>query len=110
MKRLLVIPLLALSFVLGACTGSHYNIAPRVPAKYTKLGPAKGEACGHLAFSIDLAFIPINLNDRTERAYQNAVASVPGARALIDVQLEESWYWWVIANTRCVTITGTAVK
>jgi hypothetical protein len=50
------------------------------------------------------------LNGRIERAYNNAVASVPGATGLIDVTYKEDWYWWILGTARTVTITGEAIK
>jgi hypothetical protein len=37
------------------------------------------------------------------------VASVPGATALIDVTMQEDWYWWFIGTARCVTVKGEAI-
>ncbi len=55
-------------------------------------------------------FIPVGLNSRDERAYNAAVASVPGATALVDVTMHENWYWWLLGTARCVTISGEAIK
>jgi hypothetical protein len=45
-----------------------------------------------------------------ELAYQRALASVPGSKALINVTMQEDWYWWVIGTARCVTIRGEAIR
>jgi len=100
------------------CASDLVNIAPRPPENFQKLGQAKGSACGSLLIDgfwwwPQLAtwnFIPIGLNSRVERAYQEAVSSVSGATGLINVTMEERWYWWVIGNARCVTVTGEAVR
>ena len=96
---------------LTSCSGGFATIAPTPPAEYTRLGKAEGTACGTL-FVIATAynFIPIMLTSRVERAYANAVDSVQGATALIDVTLQEDWYWWVLGTTRCATIQGEAIK
>ena len=52
----------------------------------------------------------MGINSRVENAYQNALASVPGATALVDVTMRENWQWWVIGTSRCVTVTGEAIK
>jgi hypothetical protein len=52
----------------------------------------------------------MGLNSRIERAYANAVASVPGATGLVDVTLEESWAWWIVVTSRCTTVSGVAIK
>jgi hypothetical protein len=86
-------------------------IGKRAPENYLKLGKANGEACGSLLIGpTAYNFIPIMLNSRVERAYQKALESVPGSTSLVDVTLEEKWIWWLIGTTRCVTITGEAVK
>jgi hypothetical protein len=52
----------------------------------------------------------MGLNTRVQRAYDNAVASVPGATGLIDVTFDESWFWWIIGTGRTVTISGEAIR
>ncbi len=102
--------LLSAGFLSG-CASDLVNIAPRPPENFQKLGQAKGNACGSLLIDGSFYnFIPIMLNSRVERAYQEAVSSVPGATALIDVTMEENWFWWVIGSARCVTLTGEAIK
>ncbi|TGJ98967.1 hypothetical protein [Leptospira langatensis] len=75
---------------------------------------ASGEACGSKIISIPgamiLDFIPIRFNSRMERALQNAILSVPGAKGIKNVTVEETWYYWLIGHTRCVIITGDVVR
>ena len=93
------------------CTSGLIMTGKRPPENYQKLGQAKGEACGSLIIGpTAYNFIPVLLNSRVERAYQRALESVPGSASLVNVTLEEYWFWWVIGSTRCVTITGEAVK
>jgi len=54
-------------------------------------------------------FIPIRQNTRFERAYEKAVARVPGATRLTNVTIEESWYWAFILNGYKFRLDGTAV-
>jgi hypothetical protein len=97
--------------LLAGCASEYTGVAHRPPEQYTKLGPAKGSSCGTMAFlGTAFNFIPIGLNERVENAYKNALASVPGSTAIINPRIEEDWYWWVLASTRCVTIDGEAVK
>ena len=80
---------------------------------YEKLGKATGSATGSLVSPLGgtaYYFIPIMLNGRIERAYNNAIASVPGATGHIDVTYKEDWYWWILGTARTVTITGEAIK
>ncbi len=103
--------LAALSILISACASGPTLISPQPPAQYESLGPATGEATGSLGIlGTAYYFVPMGLNSRVERAYENAVASVPGATGLINVTLEESWYWWLIGTGRRVTITGEAIR
>jgi hypothetical protein len=75
------------------------------------LGNATGEACGSIGIlGTATNFVPMALNSRYERAYRTALASVPGATGLINVTLQEDWAWWVIGTSRCVKVTGVAIK
>jgi len=95
----------------SACASTYTNVAPMPPKEFHRLGQAKGSACGSLGIlATAYNFIPMALNSRVETAYGNAVASVPGATALVDVTMKEDWYWWVIGSARCVTVTGEAIK
>jgi hypothetical protein len=97
--------------LIGGCASGLTTIAPQPPAQYEKLGPATGKASGSLGIlGTAYYFIPMGLNTRVERAYDNAVASVPGATGLIDVTFEESWYWWIIGTARTVTLSGEAIR
>ena len=97
--------------LLAGCQSEPVTVVPTPPAKFERLGAAEGKACGSLGI-LGTAYyvVPIGLNGRVERAYQKAVASVPGATGLINVTYQEDWFWWVIATARCVTITGEAIR
>jgi len=106
--RLIVNLALAL---LGGCASEFTKVAPQPPGKYERLGQASGSACGSILIGPTAAnFIPVLLNDRTERAYQNALQSVPGATGIINVTMQEDWYWYLIGSAKCVTISGEAVR
>jgi hypothetical protein len=102
--------LLALA-ALGACAEQPVLIAPRPPEKYETLGKATGTACGTIIIG-PTAYnaIPIMLTSRVDRAYREALATVPGATALINTELDEYWYWWVIGTARCTTVSGEAIR
>ncbi len=99
------------SCLLAGCASGFTNVAPAPPTQYSHLGAATGSACGSLGI-LGTAYyvIPMGINGRVERAYNNAVASVPGAIGLVDVTMQENWYWWLIGTARCVTINGEAIK
>lgn len=95
----------------AGCASDYARVAPPAPEKYEMLGRAEGSACGSLLIDgTAYNFIPVMLNSRVERAYNNAVKSVPGATGLVYVTMREDWFWWVIGSTRCVTISGEAIR
>jgi hypothetical protein len=99
------------SAILTGCSSGFTNIAPEPPQQYSRLGQATGSACGSLgAVATAYYFIPMGLNSRVERAYQEALASVPGATGLVNITMQENWSWWLIGTSRCVTINGEAIK
>ena len=113
MRQRIAIGLLAVLVLMGTgCASGFTMVAPQVPEKFEKLGSAKGYACGTMLFSDGPGdnFLPVMLNSRVERAYQSALDSVPSSRWLIDVTMQEDWYWWIVGTTRCVTITGEAIR
>ena len=100
-----------MTFLLMGCGSAPIVVGNLPPAKYEKLGTATGEACGTLGILFPAYyFIPMALNSRIEDAYQQAIQSVPGATGLLNVEYKENWFWWVLATTRCTTITGDAIK
>lgn len=103
--------MLLLLVFLGGCASNFTMVAPTPPVKYEKLGKATGTASGALGvLGTAYYFIPLGLNSRVERAYEEALKSVPGATSLIDVTIQESWFWWVIGTSRNVTISGEAIR
>jgi hypothetical protein len=101
----------AMGVLLAGCASDLTRVAPTPPQNYQKLGKTSGTACGSLGLLATAYYaIPMGLNSRVERAYADALAKVPGATALIDVTYQEDWAWFLIATSRCVTVTGEAVK
>jgi hypothetical protein len=105
------IPAMIVGCLLSGCASEFVNVSPAPPASFTRLGKAHGSACGSLGILATAYYVvPMGVNHRVERAYQNALASVPGATALVDVDYQENWYWWLIGTMRCVTVEGEAIK
>lgn len=103
--------ILASVILLTGCASGFTNVAPRPPEQYEKLGKVEGTGCGTmLLLSTAYNFIPVVLNERVENAYAEALSKANGATALTNVTYQESWYWWVIGTTRCVTISGEAIR
>lgn len=103
--------LLGAIFICDSCSSKWVTIAPELPAKYEQLGLAEAEACGDLYFfTTPTQFGPHNWNERVQKAYDEALASVPGATALMDVNYSERWYWWGLAFRRCACISAEAIR
>lgn len=111
-SKSIVTGLIAMVLLVSAgCASGFRMVVPNPPEKYEKMGPATGEACGSMLLGpTAYNFIPVMLSERVELAYQRALESVPGSRALINVRMQENWYWWVIGTARCVTIRGEAIR
>lgn len=97
--------------MFSGCSSHQVSIGKAPPAHYEKLGEAKGEGTGSLGLAATAYyFIPMGLNSRSERAYENALESVPGATGLMNVTYQEDWMWWVLGTARTVKISGDAIK
>lgn len=97
--------------MFSGCSSHEVTVAPIQPQKYEVVGKAEGSGSGSLGLlATAYNFIPMGLNDRTQRAYDDALKSVPGATGLINVTYQEDWLWWVIGTSRTVTIKGDAIR
>jgi hypothetical protein len=103
--------LAALSLVLAACTSTPTTITSTPSEGMKSLGQTEGSACGSmLLLWTSTSFIPAGLNTRVQTAYDRALQKKPGATSLVNVTVQEDWYWWVIGTARCVTVKGEAIK
>jgi hypothetical protein len=108
-------PLLAAAsctvLVLSACTTARVTVVPELSAGHRKLGRAEGQACSIVVpWAGATQVIPLGVSSRFERAYAAALASVPGASALTDVTMQESWYWAALGTVYCTMFSGEAVQ
>jgi hypothetical protein len=111
-KRLRVTLSLAL-LAATACSSPAVLVAPKPPPHYEKVSGVRayGSACGTLFFySTVYSILPIMLTSRVDRAYQEALAKNPGATGLVNVDLQESWFWWILGTTYCTNLTGDAIR
>jgi hypothetical protein len=99
--------LVALAAASSACTGIPYKMATVEPdlSKYDVLGPATGRGRGFMVLNL----IPVNQNNKIERAVEAAIKS-KGGDELIDISVQESWFWAYVLNSYAVDITGTVIK
>ncbi len=91
--------------MLTGCSSEYVMVVVRPPRNPTTLGHVEGKASG-----VRVGLIPIRLNTRTLRAYKAALEQAPEATSLINVTLQEEWYWCYLWTSHTVTITGEAVK
>ena len=100
---------LLLGTVLLIATVACHSTQVRIPTapvgpNEKSLGPTEGSSVGLLLFG----FIPINQNERFERAYNQAVQQKGGTR-LADVTISERWWWGYVINGYIFKVQGTAV-
>jgi hypothetical protein len=102
-----VLGLLVVVLVVAGCSG----IPLRIPGEgigpgEEPMGHVTGEATGVMLFQC----IPIGQNDRFQSAYQRALISAPGATRLVDVTIQENWFWAWLLNGYQFKLSGTAVR
>ena len=101
--------LLVASTLLAGCASMPVNLgAPpnQLEGKeYTVVGEGEGSSVGIMLFNC----IPINQNDRFQKAYDEAVQSKGGDR-LINPVIEERWFWAYLLNGYIFKVKGTVVK
>ncbi len=98
--------LCAALLISAACNSVPLRIpGAELDAGEVALGHVTGVSTGVMLFQ----FIPIGQNDRFQEAYQRAMISSPGATRLIDVTIQESWFWAWLLNGYNFKLTGTAV-
>lgn len=107
MLRLSMIACAVPLLVLAGCKGvpAKIDTPPRQSGERV-LGEVEGRAVGIMLFNI----IPIKQNERFERAYAAALAQRPGAKRLVDLQIQEDWFWAFVLNGYKFKVTGTAVR
>ena len=98
-----------LGVVLLVATVACHSTQVRVPTapvgpNEKALGPTEGSSVGMLLFGV----IPINQNERFEKAYTQAVQKGGGTR-LTDVTISERWWWGYVLNGYVFKVQGTAV-
>ena len=105
MKKLLLCVIL-ITFVAG-CAGAPVHMTSPAPdlSKYEVLGDGMGRSVGIMLFQ----FIPINQNQRFEKAYNAAIESKGGDKLLNPV-ISERWFWAYILNGYSTTVRGIVVK
>jgi hypothetical protein len=92
---------------LASCSGTLVALGP-----HGNLPPVTGtprvvdaSACG---FQL-LLFIPININDRMERAYKKLQQSAEG-QPIVDIEVRERWTYWLVGTGYCTELRAKALS
>jgi len=106
MKMVKVLSTILLSSViLAGCSGTSMKTQNIDESEYTVIGPGQATATGIMLFN----FIPIQQNDRFVRAQKAAIDS-RGGDAIINVEVQEDWFWAWVLNGYQTTVSGDVVK
>ena len=96
---------IVLALTMTACHSVPLNIpSSPVGPNEQRLGVGEGSSTGIMLFQ----FIPINQNDRFVDAYRKALAQSGGTR-LVDITVEERWFWAWVLNGYIFHVKGTGV-
>ena len=92
---------------LTACAGTPVLLGTHVagPIPDGTERAIEAEACG---FQL-LLFIPININDRAQRAYY-LLEGQAGGDFITDVQVEERWTYGLVGTAYCTALRARAVR
>lgn len=93
--------LVCLLLVAAGCSGPRTRIAPALPAGAVMTREGVGTACGVNLLGV----IPIRVNSRAERAYQQALERAR-ATGLTETKVTDRWYWIYVGAMFCTDIEG----
>jgi hypothetical protein len=93
----------ALAF--AGCSGPFVKVAAVPPADFQGAERSEGSGCGFLLFDL----IPIAVNDRLQRGYDEAVRRAE-ATALADAEITTRWYYAGFGTVVCTDVAGTAIR
>lgn len=109
LSRLSIAVVFAAVFLMTGCAGKPIRVGPvdqqmeRTNVDFTKGRTISASASG---FQL-LLFIPININDRHESAY-NILRGQAGNDYIADVQIQESWTYAFVGTVYTTTIKAMA--
>ncbi len=97
--------------VVTGCASDVVTVAQRPPEHYERVGHTSGEACGVLLFySTIYSIFPVMLTSRLQRAYTDALSHAPGATGLVNTEISEFYFWWIIGTTYCTMLDGDGIR
>lgn len=104
LASILVASLLAGCMHLGG--GIAPSNVPLEPGTYVELGPVHGDDCLYALLGI----LPLSGGNETRRAMEEALASKPGATALVNVTSDTFHQFWLILSRHCTEVHAIAVR
>lgn len=104
--RILPVVFLVLFVASAGCVGTPVTFKSQANVDYdaTKGRPLSRSACGFQLWS----FIPIKINSRLYRAYNEVLADAGPRSYVTDIQVGERWRWAYIGTIYCTEIHATA--
>jgi len=107
MRKTYLIFVVLLPLYLAACSGQFYKFAnvEVEPTKYENLGTGSVTATGLHLFGL----FPIQLNNKIERAIERIIQN-KGGDELINISVQERWFWAYVLNGYKVQVSGTVLK
>ena len=105
MKKALLAVVLMAAVVLAGCHSVPVNVGAKPGMEYEVVGKGSGKASGFMLFQV----IPIGQNGRFIDAYNRACRD-GGGDDLINVEINERWYWAYIGNGYITRIKGDVIR
>ena len=105
----IVLTLLVACFVFSGCTGapvSFNTVNPQISRDNIDFEKGRDLSASASGFQL-LLLIPININDRQERAYQ-ILRGQAGNAYISDIKIKESWTWAFVGTVYKTTIEAKA--
>jgi hypothetical protein len=99
---------MAMAATLAACQGVPVNMAGTTVTDRAQFDPYAGQRISAEASGLQLLlFIPISVNDRQQRAFEQ-LRRAAGDRVLGDVTVTESWQWAFVGTVYTTRIDAIA--
>lgn len=105
-KRIVLFVMLVFLTVQTGCAGVPMRIdsSPKRPIDTTKGRVIEDQSCGFELFLL----LPIRVNGRQERAYQNLIKAAKGDY-IADLEINEEWRYTLFLGTKyCTNLRATA--
>ena len=107
-RRFLCVAGLLALLGLAGCSGAPVRLGEGARPAAGEVDYSRGRTLSASASGFQLLlFIPINVNDRQERAWQ-LLRGQAGGDYITDVKIQESWTWAFIGTVYKTTLEATA--